>query len=202
MRNFSPEYEARFLDIARERLVKRLTGLSISHHVSAVTMRRCLFDSPKRHLLASGAWLRVRDEGASASATFKRRVRDGIGGIEELEVRVDDFEMMCRIFREVGFEEVAHQESKREQWVVGECQVTFDEWPWIPPFVEIEGPNEKAVRNIAHALGFNWEEASFDSVDGIYDFYYPGTRAAISSCSLTFAERPGILAMNGEGKFR
>jgi adenylate cyclase class 2 len=162
-------------------------------------MRRCLFDSSKRHLLASGAWLRVRDEGTSVSATFKRRARDGIGGIEELEVRVNDFEVICRIFQEAGLEEVARQESKREQWVADDCQITFDEWPWIPPFVEIEGPDEKAVRTVAHAMRFSWKEASFDSVDGIYDFYYPGTRAAISSCSLTFAERPAIFAKGSRG---
>lgn len=41
-------------------------------------------------------------------------------------------------------------------------------WPDLPTFVEIEGPDEAAVRRAAALFGFDYSEARFGSVDEIY----------------------------------
>jgi len=41
--------------------------------------------------------------------------------------------------------------------------VTIDEWPFLEPFVEIEGKSEAAVREISERLGFDWAQAVFGS---------------------------------------
>lgn len=33
-----------------------------------------------------------------------------------------------------------------------DTEVVIDEWPWLPPFIEIEGQSEDAVRAAATAL--------------------------------------------------
>ena len=48
-------------------------------------------------------------------------------------------------------------------------EVTIDTWPGLNPFVEIEGANEKIVREISNELGFNFEEAVFGSIDLVYE---------------------------------
>jgi hypothetical protein len=85
--NFKAEYEARFLNIERRWLVENLKVLQIVRHEPAALMCRCLFDSPERRLFNSGAWLRVREEGATVtrcSLTFSEQrlpmFTNGVGG--------------------------------------------------------------------------------------------------------------------------
>jgi adenylate cyclase, class 2 len=56
----------------------------------------------------------------------------------------------------------------REEWRWGEVAFDFDTWPGLPTFVEIEGPNEAAVRQAAATLGLDYSQARFGSVDEIY----------------------------------
>lgn len=44
----------------------------------------------------------------------------------------------------------------------------LDEWPWLPTYIEIEGPTEAAIKETAHKLGFDWADAKFGSVDTAY----------------------------------
>ena len=66
----------------------------------------------------------------------------------------------------------ARQETKREIWSFGEVEICIDTWPWIPTFIEIEGPNEDAVWAAAEKLGFEKSQAKFGSVDTTYQHYY------------------------------
>jgi len=47
-------------------------------------------------------------------------------------------------------------------------EITIDEWPFLEPFVEIEGPSEKMVKDVAKKLNFNYQQALFGSVDFQY----------------------------------
>ena len=51
---------------------------------------------------------------------------------------------------------------------LGEVVFDFDTWPDLPTFVEIEGPDEASVRRAAAAVGLDYAEARFGSVDEIY----------------------------------
>ena len=51
---------------------------------------------------------------------------------------------------------------------LGETAFDFDTWPGLPTFVEIEGPDEASVRQAAAALGLDYSQARFGSVDEIY----------------------------------
>ncbi len=51
-------------------------------------------------------------------------------------------------------------------------EITIDEWPYLEPFVEIEGPNETAVRQVAEKLGFDWPQAKFCAVGTLYSEKY------------------------------
>jgi adenylate cyclase class 2 len=81
---------------------------------------------------------------------------------------------MVEILRKTGLEVYSFQESKRETWQYGDVEVVLDEWPWLDPYIEIEGPSEKAIRTAAKSLGFEWNQAYFGSVDTAYRQQYPG----------------------------
>ncbi|WP_433301100.1 hypothetical protein ACQP2F_05115 [Actinoplanes sp. CA-030573] len=44
----------------------------------------------------------------------------------------------------------------------------LDTWPGLPTFLEVEGPDEAAVRGAAEALELDFANASFGSVDEVY----------------------------------
>lgn len=47
-------------------------------------------------------------------------------------------------------------------------EVVIDEWPFLYPYIEIEGDSEYRVRSTAEKLGFDYKDAYFGSVDGLY----------------------------------
>jgi adenylate cyclase, class 2 len=75
---------------------------------------------------------------------------------------------MAEILSRLGLAEVRYQENYREEWRWGQIACDFDTWPGLPTFVEIEGPDEASVRQAATALGLDYTQARFGSVDEIY----------------------------------
>jgi hypothetical protein len=55
-------------------------------------------------------------------------------------------------------------------------EVVLDEWPWVKSYIEIEGPNEAAIKAASESLGLRWDDAEFGSVDTVYIKEYPGIR--------------------------
>lgn len=68
----------------------------------------------------------------------------------------------------LGCKKKAYQETKREIWAIDKVDIMMDEWPFLKPFVEIEGYNEESVKAVAQKLGFDYSDARFCSVDTIY----------------------------------
>ena len=49
----------------------------------------------------------------------------------------------------------------------------LDEWPWVEPYIEIEGESEEAVRDTVSKLGLSWDDAKFGGVNTLYKEKYP-----------------------------
>ncbi|AQT68300.1 putative adenylyl cyclase CyaB [Anaerohalosphaera lusitana] len=77
---------------------------------------------------------------------------------EELEVRVDDFETMSAMLVSLGFEKTLEFEKKRRVWLLDGCEVCLDELPVLGSFVEIEGPEEKAISGVLAKMGLAEKE--------------------------------------------
>lgn len=56
----------------------------------------------------------------------------------------------------------------RELWTLRGADVTIDEWPFLEPFVEVEGSGELVVKEVAELLGFAWSNARFCAVGTLY----------------------------------
>lgn len=50
--------------------------------------------------------------------------------------------------------------------------MVIDEWPWIDPYIEIEGPSGQAVKSATEQLGFSWSDAVFGHIDAVYERAY------------------------------
>ena len=161
------EIEATFLEIDKDEIRGKLKAIGAECVKPEVKMRRTVFDSGPH------SFARVRDEGDKIVMTYKNfEDEDSIMGVKEVNVVVDDYDEAVRFVAGCGLEQKAIQETLREVWKLGKTEIGIDTWPWLPTFIEIEGPSEAEVWSVAEKLGFNKEEAMFGAVDKIYNRYY------------------------------
>lgn len=166
------EIEAKWLDIDPNLLRKKLSKLGATLEHKEKLMKRKVFDFPDLSLEAHGGWVRVRDEGDKITMSYKQLNDRTVHGTKEVTLKVNDFEKACIFLKDIGLESKSYQETKREKWILGDCEITIDTWPWIPTFVEIEAPNEKELQNISSKLDLEWKAAMHGSVETAYMNYY------------------------------
>lgn len=189
----STEIEATFVEVDHDKLRGILKSLGAKLVYPSFLMQRSVWDYPDLRLDKELAWVRVRRESNKITLTFKQRHGLTIDSMDEVEVVVDNYDAACSFLESLGLKVKSTVESKREAWQLGGCDITLDEWPWIPPHVEIEGSSEKDVRLVADRLGFDWGSALFDSIDGVYLRYYDVTRTEISCTDISFTAVPDWL---------
>lgn len=165
------EYEATFPNIDKNQVRKKLKTIGAVLVKSEFLQKRVVFHLPKGHEV-KGGWLRVRDEGDRVTLSFKIVGGDKIEDQKEICLQVDNFEQATIFLESIGCQKKAYQENKRELWKLGKTEITIDEWPFLEPFVEIEGKSEKEVRETAKKLGFDYRTAFFGSVDTLYSKKY------------------------------
>ena len=95
-----------------------------------------------------------------------------IDGTKEAEVVVDDFDEMDTILTKIGLKSNKYQENKRIQYKYKNTEIDIDTWPQIPTYVEIEGENEKIIKEVCADLGLNYEECTTMDVTDIYKNVY------------------------------
>lgn len=97
---------------------------------------------------------------------------DKITDQKELCLVVDDYNKAVNLLKIIGCEEKSYQETKREFWIFDDVEVTIDEWPYLEPFVEVEGNSELSVKKACQKLELNYTKAVFGSVDKLYNLKY------------------------------
>lgn len=187
------EIEATFLETDHDEMRAKLKELGAELSKPVFDMKRTVFDYDDLRLDKKAAWIRVRQEADKVTLTYKQRLAEEIDGMKEIELEVSSFEDTCKFFLEIGLKEKASQETRREVWRYENCEIMLDEWPWIPTYVEVEGPDEISVQRVSEALGFDYSKAIFDSADGVYMNYFDVTRTEISTVPIVFGATPDWL---------
>lgn len=161
------EIEAQFLDIDKNKIRARLEEIGAKLEKPEVLMRRVVFYTGEH------SFARVRDEGDKIVMTYKNVNDDhSILGTKEVNIDVSDYDDAVLFLEGCGLRIKARQETKREIWKYDGVEICIDTWPWIPTFIEIEGPTEESVWDTAKKLGFEKTQAKFGSVDTTYQHYY------------------------------
>ena len=161
------EIEAQFLDIDKEVMRIRLKEIGAKLEKPEVLMRRVVFYTGEH------SFARVRDEGDKIIMTYKNiSDKNSILGTKEVNVEASSYDDAILFLRGCGLEIKARQETRREIWSLDRVEICIDTWPWIPTFMEVEGPTEESVWEVAKKLGFGKDQAKFGSVDTTYQRYY------------------------------
>jgi adenylate cyclase class 2 len=161
------EYEATFANINKDEIRERLRKAGAVLERPEYLQKRIPFYLPKEKR-SRYSWLRVRDEGGDITLSLKTVDGDKIEDQKELFLHIDDFDTAVELLKAIGCEPKSYQETKRELWKIDGTEITIDEWPFLEPFVEIEGSSEEEVKRIAEKLGFDWQDALFCAVGKLY----------------------------------
>ncbi len=163
------ELEVKFYLPDRRVLQGRLETLRaqpVKPRVHEVNLR---FDNPSGDLGRSYQVLRLRQD-TVARLTFKGpgEIQDGVRARLELEFTVSDFAAARKFLEALGYEVCVMYEKYRTTYELAGVLVTLDEMPY-GDFAEIEGPDGSSIRQVALALGLDWEKRILDSYLMLFD---------------------------------
>ena len=183
------EYEATFANIDKAEIRARLKQAGATLIKPEFLQKRLNFKLPAGHEI-KGGWLRVRDEDDKVTMSLKVIDGDRIENQKEICLHIDSFSEGVKFLKSIGCAEKAYQESRREFWLLDNVEVTIDEWPYLEPYVEIEGKSEEEVRRISAKLAFDYNRAIFGAVDILYNKKYGLTTTYINNTikRITFNE--------------
>lgn len=168
-----PEIEAKFINVNHDDLRAKLKVLGAECVQPRRLMKRKNYDFRDKRLERIGGWVRARDEGrGKVTMSYKQLTDRSLTGTQEIEIVVDNYEKAVAFIEAIGMQVKSVQETKRESWLLGEVQIELDEWPWVKPYLEIEGPDESSVKKVASQLGFDWSAAKHGSVEIVYQAEY------------------------------
>ena len=160
------EYEATFANIDKDEVREMLRKARATLIRPEFLQKRIPFYLPGEQ--RAGRFVRVRDEVDKITMSFKSFDGDKIEDQSELCLEVDNFDKAVELLELIGCRKKSYQESKREIWKLDNVEIMIDEWPFLEPFVEVEGKNEEEVRRVSEKIGFDYSRALFSAAAVLY----------------------------------
>lgn len=170
------EIEVKFLNVDHDEVRAKLKKLGAVLEQPMQVLTRVRMDFKDRSLAKRGGWVRIRSDGQKTTLTYKELSEWTLHGVKEVEVNVSDFADTQKLLELIGLEVDSYQVTKRETWKYKGAEVVLDIWPWVKPYIEVEGASEENVREVAKELGFDWNNAVFGSVEPVYYAEYDITQ--------------------------
>jgi len=175
------EYEATFPEINKDEIREKLKQAGAKLVKPEFEQRRAVFHLPENARGDGQTWLRVRDEGDRVTMSLKRIAGDKIESQKEVCLTVNSYEDAISFLTSIGCKQKSYQETKRELWKIGEVEITIDQWPFLEPFVEVEGASEAEVKNACAQVGLDYSQALFCAVDALYEKKYGVSKDVINN---------------------
>lgn len=163
------EYECTILNIDLESFKSKLESLG-AENKGELLQRRYVYDY---NPVEKNKWIRLRTNGKKTTLALKEITdKTKIGGTEELEIEVSDFDGTNQILEKLGYVHRNYQENKRHSYILNGVSIEIDSWPLIPTYVEVEGSSESEVLKTLEILGFNESDITTLDVESIYREIY------------------------------
>lgn len=165
------EIEVKILEIDKGKIISILENLDAKKKFEG-DLQTTYFDYPGMDLRNSKRLLRIRKKGNNIILTAKETVsRDGIRKSNEYETVVEDFEMMRKILKTLGFIEYSKDLKHRTSYKIKNSLVEIDEREHVPTWLEVESPNDEELKEIVVLLGYTMEETSTMVTAEVYKKY-------------------------------
>jgi len=164
----STEFEAKVLDIDPAQMTSSILSHGGQQRGETLLQRRYVYDITPGD---ESRWIRLRDTGSGVTLAVKEIAHDGIDGTDEVEVGVDRFEATNELLGRLGFTAKSYQENRRTSFLLDGARLEIDEWPLIPPYLEIEADSREDVIRVAALLGIPEEMLTGENTVKVYASY-------------------------------
>ncbi|MET9774026.1 CYTH domain-containing protein [Streptomyces sp. NPDC006367] len=162
------EFEVKALGIDPDKTAQRILDAGGVQQTGSRLMRRYVYDTIPA---VPGRWVRLRDTGAGITLCVKEIRTDAVDGTHETEITVDSFEETAALLRLTGLTPRSYQENRRASYTLGAVRLEVDEWPRIPPYLEIEADTEAQVWEAVAALGIDRYQLTSVNTTKVYSLY-------------------------------
>lgn len=169
MNTDNKEIEVRFLEINKPFLVKKLADLGAEDYGEDMLEEIIFYDKERTW---KDKFVRIRKSKNDIILTYKHHQSETIGGAEEIEFGVTDFNKAELFLEKVGLEAYRHQQKKRHSFSLDGVIVDIDTWPKIPTYVELEGFSESAIKEVARKLELDWKDVIFENARTVIEQRY------------------------------
>lgn len=164
------EYEVQVLDVARPEMIRRLKKLGGTMVHKKIKMVRAAFFLCSKKV---NGYARVRAEDGQVKMTVKTYSGDYP---MEYELGISEgIDEGIEFMKALGLEQKAFQESYREKWTLpikGVHEITFDSWPGLPMWMEIDCKTESALHKVLRLLEIPLARTVNWAVAEKYNHYY------------------------------
>lgn len=162
------EHEAKVLDIGPEATAARILRAGGQQVGETKLMRRYVYDIIPGDM---SKWIRLRDTGTETTLCVKEIRSDAIDGTHEVETPVGDFVATNELLALMGFTPKSYQENRRTSFTLEHARLEIDEWPQIPPYLEVEADSREEVVRVAGLLGYDEHQLTGENTMKVYARY-------------------------------
>ncbi len=165
------EYEVQVLEINAACMRKKLKSIGGRKVHKNIKLFRSVYERCDSKIKG---FARVRNEGKHTTMTVK--IYNNEKYPDEYEVTIkEDFETGKKFLSSLGLKMKAYQETFREKWSVpikGVHEITFDIWPGLPQYMEIDCDNKKTLDRVIKLLDVDKKKISYGASAVKYEHYY------------------------------
>ena len=162
------EHEAKVLDIDLIETAALILAKGGEQVGETKLMRRYVYDITSGDM---SKWIRLRDTGSETTLCVKAIRSDAIDGTHEVETTVGDFAATNELLALIGFTPKSYQENRRTSFTLDGARLELDEWPLIPPYLEIEADTQDDVLRVAGLLGYDESQLTGENTMKVYGRY-------------------------------
>jgi len=167
------EIEVKFLDVNKTEIENKLKALG-AELVSSNIQHSKSFDFEDKRLADKYSWVRLREQEGKVTLAYKERL--GVSdnslkdkGMKEIEINVSEFENTEKLLDALGLIPKFYEEKRRTTYVLDSVTCDIDEWPLIPPYLELEGSSIDELKSVAKKLDLPWEESCMCSAMQVFE---------------------------------
>lgn len=165
------EYEIQVLDINKAQMRKKLKEIGGKRIHKEIKMYRAAFARCNGKVRG---FARVRNEGKTTTMTVK--VYDHKKYPTETEVSIkENYAAGLAFLKALNLDINAEQETIREKWALpikGVHEITFDTWPGLPSWMEVDCSTHSALNTVISRLKIPKNKMDYGSSARKYHQYY------------------------------
>ena len=155
------EIEAKFLEIDKNKLVSKLKELG-AEDLGNLLLQETIFHNSDSKWDNDHQFIRLRNGHEGITMTYKHHQKQSVDGTEEIEIDVSDMDQAAKILKKIGLIPRRYQQKYRHKFVIDGVTVDIDTWPKVPTYVELDGPSEESLKNLAAKLELDWGKVVFE----------------------------------------